>query len=347
MGARQVGKTFAMRWLGEQSFGGSVYCNFELDPGLRDFFDGSLEPKDLLKNLAIHLGKPIEAGRTLLIFDEVQECPRALTALKYFAESAPEYHVIAAGSLLGLKTQRAASFPVGKVEFLRLHPLTFFEFLAALGEGALGELARNSTDLKTLAKPFHERLLEHLRTYFFVGGMPEVVAHYCAARDYSAARAIQAQIVTAYLLDVSKHAAATDIPKILRIWEQLPGQLAKEQKRFLFNALAKSARAREYESALQWLVDADLVLRVQHVTAGRVPLVSYANINQFKLYPLDVGLLGAQSNLSVQNLVLGKGAFTELKGALTECYVAQELRASGKEAYYWTSCWRSSKSAGI
>lgn len=338
MGARQVGKTYALNWLKKKEFNNGLYVNFEEHPEAKGFFDGKLDPHSLIENLSILFHQKVDPGRTLVVFDEIQECPRALTALKYFYEKAPSYHIAAAGSLLGVKMSKASSFPVGKVDFLNMHPLTFLEFIQAVGERDLARTLESVVDFSPLPTPFHEHLNRLLKSYFFVGGMPEAVLHFIEKRDFEETRKIQKDILTAYQLDISKHAAPHDIQKIFRIWDSIPAQLAKDNRRFIFSALAHSARAREYESALQWLIDAGLVIKVENLSAARVPLSSYANRTQFKLFVFDVGLLGAMARLSSETVVLGEGIFTEFKGTFVENFVAQELSSrSAIKPYYWTS----------
>ena len=338
MGARQVGKTYALNWLKEEKFENGLFVNFEEHPEAKGFFDGKLDPHSLIEKLGIFFRQKVTPGETLIVFDEIQECPRALTALKYFCEKAPTYHIAAAGSLLGVKISKESGFPVGKVDFLNMHPLTFFEIMKAIGEGNLIKMVEETTGFSPLPTPFHERLNELLKSYFFVGGMPEAVFYFNETREFDGVRKIQKDILTAYQLDISKHAAGHDIQKIFTLWENIPSQLAKDNRRFIFSALVRSARAREYETAMQWLIDAGLVIKVENLSAARIPLASYASRNQFKLFMLDVGLLGAMARLSSQTVVLGEGVFTEFKGAFVENFVAEELSSQADiKPYYWTS----------
>ena len=337
LGARQVGKTFSLKWLGEKHFNNFIYFNFEEDKHLKSLFEDSLAPETITRNLSLYAKQKVEDNRTLIIFDEIQECPRALTALKYFCEKRPSLHIAAAGSLLGLKVPKESGFPVGKVDFLRITPMTFLEFLRAQNEDELIGLVTSLDIASPIPDAFHLRLNDFLKIYFFVGGMPEAVQEYIKTKDFESVRKIQQNILMSYELDISKHARGQDIQRIFRIWEYLPKQLAKENRRFIFTALAPSARAREYESAMQWLVDAGLVVRVSNISAGRLPLSGYENPNHFKLYTLDVGLLAALAKLSSQTLVLGEGIFTEFKRAFTENFVAQELVARQIKPFYWKS----------
>lgn len=261
-----------------------------------------------------------------------------MNALKYFQEEANEFHVAAAGSLLGVKLSVPKSFPVGKVNFLSLHPMTFLEFLDALGEGRYRALLENLRDWEPLPRPFHEELVQLLRKYYCVGGMPEAVGCYAGTKDIAEVRKIQKEIITSYALDFAKHTPASDIPKLSHVWESIPVQLARENKKFLFSAIRKSARAREYENALLWLEDAGLIIRAFMTATARLPLNGYADRSAFKVYALDVGLLCAMAGLTADLLARGDRLFTEFKGALVENYVAQELRAaSNTDLFYWKS----------
>lgn len=337
-GARQVGKTYSLKHFGKSSYEKTAYLNFEKDEKLAQYFEGTLDPKQLIKILSIHTEVEIEPGRTLLIFDEIQECPKALNSLKYFCEEANEYHVVAAGSLLGVKTTGEKGFPVGKVNFLHVYPLTFFEFLSALGHEKAREFLEKYNSYEPLPNPLHEKLLQLLKIYFFVGGMPEAVAEYVKSESLNVVREIQLEILSAYEKDFAKHAPASEIMKITTVWKQIHRQLAKENKKFIFAAIRKSARGRDYEEAIQWLSDAGLIHKSYLVESPKFPLSAYADTNVFKIFLADVGLLGAQSSLSPQTIIDGDLLFTEFKGALTENYVAQELIATKhKQPYYWAS----------
>lgn len=335
-GARQVGKTYAMKHFGQTSYEKVAYLNFEKDEKLEAYFESTLEPKELIKIIGIHTGVDIEPANTLIIFDEVQECPRALNSLKYFCEEANEYHIVAAGSLLGVKTKGEKGFPVGKVNFLHLHPLTFFEFLSALGHEKYRLFLEDVNE--PIPIPLHENLLQLLRLYFFIGGMPEAVAEYVKTEKLGVVRDVQLEILSAYERDFSKHAPPHEIMKIMTVWKQVHRQLAKENKKFIFAAIRKSARGRDYEEAIQWLTDAGLIHKSYLVKSPKFPLSAYASNDIFKIFLVDVGLLGAQSNLSPQIILEGDVLFTEFKGALTENYVAEELiAAKNRDIYYWES----------
>jgi predicted AAA+ superfamily ATPase len=337
-GARQVGKTHALKHFGKTSYEKMAYLNFEKDEKLGQYFEGTLDPKRLIQTIGIHTEIDIEPNNTLLIFDEVQECPKALNSLKYFCEEANEYHVAAAGSLLGVKTAGEKGFPVGKVNFLHLYPLTFFEFLSAIGHEKTRAFLENYSTYEPIPTPLHENLIQLLKIYFFIGGMPEVVAEYAKNEKLTVAREIQLEILSAYERDFAKHAPPQEIMKITTVWKQVHRQLAKENKKFIFATIRKSARGRDYEDAIQWLSDAGLIHKSYLVESPKFPLSAYAENHIFKIFLADVGLLGAQSNLSSQILIDGNLLFTEFNGALTENYVAQELIASKrKEPYYWAS----------
>ena len=337
-GARQVGKTYALKHFGQNSYEKVAYLNFEKEEKLAQYFKDTLDPKQLIKILSIHTEVNIEPQNTLLIFDEIQECPKALNSLKYFCEESNEYHIIAAGSLLGVKIGREKGFPVGKVNFLNLHPLTFFEFLSALGQKKLRSFLEEYQNYEPFPEPIHEKLLQLLKVYFFVGGMPEAVFEYAQSERLDTVREIQLEILDAYERDFAKHAPLSEIMKITTVWKQVHRQLAKENKKFIFAAIRKSARERDYEEAIQWLLDGGLIHKSHLVKAPKFPLSAYASTNIFKLFLLDVGLLGAQSNLSPQVIIDGNVLFTEFKGALTENYIAQELTATkNAPLYYWAS----------
>ena len=337
-GARQVGKTYALKHFGQTSYEKIAYLNFEKDEKLGQYFEGTLDPKQIIKILSIHTEVDIEPRRTLLILDEIQECLKALNSLKYFCEEANEYHVVAAGSLLGVKTAREKGFPVGKVNFLHMYPLTFFEFLSALGQEKTCLFLKEHHTYEPIPNPMHEKLIQLLKLYFFIGGMPEAVAEYAKTENLNIIREIQSEIINSYEKDFAKHAPPNEIMKITTVWKQVHRQLAKENKKFIFAAIRKSARGRDYEEAIQWLSDAGLIHKSYLVESPKFPLSAYADNNIFKIFLFDVGLLGAQSNLSPQVIIDGDLLFTEFKGALTENYVAQELIASRhQEPYYWAS----------
>ncbi len=335
-GARQVGKTWILKEFGRKYFDDVCYVNFESATPLKTIFDGEISVERIVDSLSVHNKKRVLPEKTLIIFDEVQEVPRALTSLKYFAEEAPEYAVCCAGSLLGVALHQGTSFPVGKVDFLALAPLSFREFLLANSEELLVE-----SMLKSLAgqEAFSERLTEYLKTYFCVGGMPAAVQKWVDTHDYYAVEEVQRQLLTAYEDDFSKHAPKNLIAKIRYVWQSIPAQLAKENKKFIYGLVREGARAREYEDALMWLNDTGLIRRVYRVTKPALPLNAYTDLQAFKIYLLDVGLLRTMSGLSVQIILEGNRLFEEFKGSLTEQYALQEMSLIPHitSLCYWTS----------
>lgn len=347
MGARQVGKTWLMEDFAKKQYPeDTVSINLMKSERLRKRFeDVDLDPKTITAMISIETGKKIVPGKTLLIIDEIQEAPRALTALKFFNEDMPELAVMAAGSLLGLAINRKkkkdndkqtakASFPVGKVEFLDVPPMTFEEFLLAVGEEKKCEVLRDR-DWKMI-NLFHDNFRELLKKYYFVGGMPEAVLEYQMQNDFVAVRQVQKAIIQAYDADFAKHADGAMLNKIRLLWGSLPSQLAKENKKFIYTALREGARAREYEAALEWLDDAGMIRILKNVSVPLLPLVGYEEFGSFKLYAHDVGLLGAMADLPQQILLEESTIFTHFKGALTEQFVAEELSAYGVESCYWS-----------
>lgn len=337
-GARQVGKTFALKYFGKTSYAKVAYLNFERDESLRSFFVRQLGPKELIPLLSIHLGIDIQAADTLLIFDEVQNCPEALNSLKYFCEEMPEQHVVAAGSLLGVLTAGGKGFPVGKVNFLHVYPMTFFEFIEALGEKPLRDYLEQLTTLTPLPDAFHEKLMSYLRLYIYIGGMPEAVLQYVNSKNLNLVREVQLEILSSYERDFAKHVPLHEQMKIQTVWGQIHSQLAKEVKKFVFASIRKSARGRDYELALEWLINAGLIHKSCCLELPHRPLSTSADPQAFKVFLFDVGLLGAQSKLAQRTILEPDALFVEFKGALTENFVAQELVASGRDKlFYWTS----------
>ena len=335
-GARQVGKTWLMKEFASTEYQSCAYINFDNNARMQELFTGDLNVERLITALQIEAGVRIEAGNTLLVFDEVQEVPRALTSLKYFCENAPQYHVVAAGSLLGVALHPGTSFPVGKVDFLDLYPLDFCEFMLATGNETLVQLLQ-SLDF-ALIRSFKSRYVDLLKQYCYVGGMPEVVAHFSVSADYPAVREVQKKILLAYEQDFSKHAPHEAVPRIRMVWASIPAQLAKENRKFIYGLIRQGARARDYELAMSWLLDCGLVYKVGRVAKPEMPLMAYQDFDAFKLFVLDVGLLAALSNLDAASLLQGSQIFTEFKGTLTEQYVLQELKASGQiQPFYWSA----------
>ena len=332
-GARQVGKTWLMKTFGEKAFKQVVYLNFESSERLKNLFVADFNIKRILSVIEIESGQKIDVENCLLIFDEVQEAEKGLTALKYFYEQAPEYFIIAAGSLLGISLQKNNSFPVGKVDFLQLFPLSFMEFLANTGEEMLAKEIENKK--WEVVSTFHEKLVEKLRLYYFIGGMPEVVANYIENNDLKAVRNIQQKIIAGYENDFAKHAPNEIVPKIKMVWQSLISQLAKENRKFIYGQIKKGARAKDFEMAINWLVDAGLILKVNRIEKPTLPLNAYADFDSFKLFLLDIGLLNAIGNMDEKILLEKNNILTEFKGALTEQYVCQELKIK-TALYYWS-----------
>lgn len=337
-GARQVGKTYVLKEFAAGEYRHSVYLNFEMDPRLRDFFQGRLDPRQIIDKLSIYTESRIGAEDSLIIFDEIQECPEALNSLKYFQELTPEYHVVAAGSLLGTMLGKATHFPVGKVSFLALLPMSFGEFLEGIGRASLRGLLEQKQDFTPLEAGFHEDLLGLLKTYYFVGGMPEAVVRYSETGDLGKARLVQTEILGAYDRDLAKHTTKAEAMKNSRVWSALPAQLGRENKKFRFAAVADHARARDYMDSVQWLVNAGLAHKCHSLKTPKLPLAGYREESSFKLYMLDVGLLGARLGLSEKTVIEGNRLFQEYNGAFVENYAAQELLAAGNgELHFWTS----------
>ena len=335
-GARQVGKTWAMKHFGEQSFEQVAYINFDNNPRMKTLFSGDYDINRLILGLKIESGVDIQAHNTLIIFDEVQEVPQALSSLKYFYENAPEFYIVSAGSLLGVSLHHQVSFPVGKVDFLPLYPMDFHEFLRAMGKQDLVELL-NLKDW-SLISAMKSRYIELLRQYYFVGGMPEAVKVFIEAQNFDAVRQVQKNLLMAYEQDFSKHIRdGQTVQKVRSIWHSIPEQLAKENKKFIYANLQKGARSKDYEIALQWLKDSGLVHSVPRIKKPHLPLSAYQD-NAFKLYGLDIGLLSAQSHLDASILLDGSRIFSEFKGALTEQYVLQQLIANqDNPVFYWAT----------
>lgn len=337
-GARQVGKTYLVEVFAKSEYPHFASFNFDEDPGLKTLFEHELTPTSLLQKLEIYCEKKIQPEQSLIFFDEIQTCTRALSSLKYFQEKMPNYHIIAAGSLLGIKLEKKDSFPVGKVNFLNLYPLSFFEFLDSVGKNSLRTYLENKTSWEPIEEIFHQQLLELLKQYMVIGGMPEVVARFADHHDFQKVRILQNEILKTYEFDFVKHAEKNDVMKISLLWDSVPKQLAKENKKFMFSVVRESARARDYETAIQWLTDSGLIHKVVHTETIRLPLKAYAQEKNFKVYALDVGLLSARVGLNPKILLEENKLFVEYKGTLTENFVAQELiQKHNSDLYYWTS----------
>lgn len=323
MGARQVGKTWLMKEFGKTHYEKTAYISFYNNKRMDDVFQADFDIKRILMNLNIESGVTITPGDTLIILDEIQDSPKVLESLKYFCEEAPQYHVVAAGSLLGVTIHEGVSYPVGKVDLLDLYPLNFREFLYAMDEQSLADAL--ATKDYALIDNFSEKYLFWLKNYYYVGGMPAVVDEFRQNRDYAEVRQIQNDIVRQYEGDFGKHVDARTLPRIRLVWDSVPLQLAKENKKFFFGQIKKGARSSEYEIAIQWLVDCGLIYKVNRVNEPNMPLKAYKSMNAYKLFVLDVGLLGAMSELEAESILEGNDIFIEFKGALTEQYVLQQL----------------------
>lgn len=335
-GARQVGKTWLMKEFGKQAYADTVYINFDSNSRMADLFSADLDTDRLIMGLELYAGRKINSENTLLIFDEVQEVPRALASLKYFYENAPQYHIVCAGSLLGIALHPGTSFPVGKVDFLKLQPLSFSEFLMATGNERFAELLKKQ-DYEMITS-FKQTYIDALKHYYFVGGMPEAVQSFAENKDFNEVRAIQKRILVAYEQDFSKHAPNEIVPKIRMLWNSIPSQLARENKKFIYGLVREGGRAREYETAIMWLSDCGLVHKVSRVNAAGIPLKAYVDLKAFKLFIVDVGLLGCMTGLRQRTLLDGDDLFVEFKGALTEQYVCQQLKTiEDLGVYYYTN----------
>ena len=335
-GARQVGKTWLMQEFGKQAYTDTVYINFDSNPQMTELFANDLNTDRLIMGLELFAGRKINPDNSLLIFDEVQEVPRALTSLKYFYENAPQYHIVCAGSLLGIALHQGTSFPVGKVNFLKLYPLSFKEFLMATDKERFAELL-DKRDFRMITS-FKQTYIDALKHYYFVGGMPEGVQSFAENKDFNEVREIQKRIILAYEQDFSKHAPNHIVPKIRMLWNSIPSQLAKENKKFIYGLVREGARAKDYETAIMWLSDCGLVHKVSRVNGAGVPLRAYEDLKVFKLFMVDVGLLGCMAGLGQRTLLDGNDLFVEFKGALTEQYVCQQLKTiQDLDIYYYTN----------
>lgn len=335
-GARQVGKTWIMKEFGRLYFDNTVYINFDRERRLHDMLEEGLDPKRLITAIGALSGEKIVPEKTLIILDEIQEEPRALSALKYFCEEAPEYVIVSAGSLLGVALHEGTSFPVGKVDILKLYPLSFIEFLMALGKEDIADIIKEK-DI-SLITSMKAILIEELKTYYIVGGMPEAVNCFVNKRDLNEVREVQEHLLDYYRQDFSKHAPVSLVPRLNQVWESIPAQLSKENRKFIYGQIEKGARAKDFELAIQWLSDCGLIHLVHRVKKPGIPLKTYQEMNAFKIYFNDIGLLAALGELPVSAFVDGNELFTEFKGALTEQYVLQQLISVNKvKAYYYSA----------
>lgn len=335
-GARQVGKTWLMMEFGRQYYDDVIYINFEANAQMSELFAADLNTDRLLMGLELYAGRRIDPERALIIFDEVQEVPKALSGLKYFYENAPQYHILCAGSLLGVALHEGTSFPVGKVDFLRLFPMSFKEFLMGVGSERFAQLLEKQDN--QLIASFGQTYIDALKQYFFVGGMPEAVQCFSENKDFNEVRKIQQRILAAYEQDFSKHAPNDMVPKIRMLWNSVPSQLAKENKKFVYGLVREGARAKDYETAILWLTDCGLVHKVNRVNTPHLPLKAYEDLKAFKLFVLDIGLLGCMTGLRQNTLLDKNDLFTAFKGALTEQYVLQQLAANPNlNIFYYTN----------
>ena len=338
-GARQVGKTWILQEFGKENFDDVLYINFENAGNIANLFDGNIEPNRIIEYLSALNHKKIEPEKTLIIFDEIQELPRALTSLKYFAEQTPEYAICCAGSLLGVFLHDKVSFPVGKVDFLELQPLDFEEFLIANGEKALIDIIR-ANKLEQLPDLITDNLKYYLKKYFVIGGMPRAVKTWIEEKDFELVENVQKGILEAYERDFSKHTDSSTATKIQYVWDSIPSQLAKENRKFIYGVVRDGARAREYENSINWLKDTGLIRVVNRVKCGdKQPLKAYADLKAFKIYLLDVGLLRVLCELPYETIIEGDAIYNEFNGLLTEQFVLQELKNIKKvnTVYYWSN----------
>lgn len=335
-GARQVGKTWLMKEFGSVCYENTVYINFDKNKTMKELFSRDLDVFRIIKGIEIVYGAKIDPVNTLLIFDEVQEVPEALSSLKYFYENAPQYQIVAAGSLLGVALHHGTSFPVGKVDFMDLYPLSFKEFLCAVNKENLARLlTEKDFEMVSILK---DEYISLLKEYYYIGGMPEAVNDYSVNGDFSRVREIQKTILTAYELDFSKHAPSNEIPRIRMLWNSIPSQLAKDNKKFIYGLIREGARAKEYETALLWLIDCGLAHKLSRVSKPGMPLKAYEDMKAFKLFMTDIGLLSCLAELDTVTLINGNDVFTEFKGALTEQFVLQQLKTlENIPLYYWTN----------
>jgi len=335
-GARQVGKTWLMQEFGKKYYEQVAYINFDVDVKSREIFDVDYDTERLIMDIGLATKTKINAENTLIIFDEIQECPRALTSLKYFRENAPQYDIIVAGSLLGVACHEGTGFPVGKVSFMNLFPLSFEEFLLAMGEERFVELL-NKKDFKTI-KLFNNKYEKLLKQYCYAGGMPEIVQDFVENKDFESVRNLQKEILSAYEEDFTKHIPTNTVAKIRLLWKSIPAQLSKENKKFIYGAAKEGARARDFEAALSWLINSGLVYRVNKITKPDLPITAYEDFNSFKLFVLDVGLLGAMTDLQADTIIDGNRIFEEFKGAIAEQYVLQQFKTiKDLPVFYWSN----------
>jgi predicted AAA+ superfamily ATPase len=336
-GARQVGKTYLLKEFAKREYTDCAYFNFEQNPELGTLFESSLNPEILIESLSAFIGRKIEPGSTLIFLDEIQVFSRAVTSLKYFCEQAPEYHVVSAGSLLGVSVGKSAGFPVGKVNFMTLYPMSFFEYLAAMGNSMMLELIEEKKPSEPLPDMFHEKITRLFKYYLYIGGMPEAVQDYITNKDIKNVRRIQKDILNAYERDFSKYSSPSEAIRVSEIWRSIPAQLARENKKFKYSDVRKGGRASRFESAIEWLRKAGLIYVVNNIKTPKLPLIGYVDHGKFKIYMLDSGLLGAMLDAPSQAIILEDKLFSEYNRAFTENYVAGELIGGSGDIFYWTS----------
>jgi predicted AAA+ superfamily ATPase len=337
-GARQVGKTYLVSEFAENEYSDFIYLNFEENPELIELFSGSLNVDNIIQNISLYFGRKIVSENTLIFFDEIQNAPSALTSLKYFYEQASEFNIIAAGSLLGVSIGKPTSFPVGKVNFLRLYPMNFYEFLIALGEELLAEMLVSITEPSTLQDVIHNKFLKYFKLYLYIGGMPEAVSSYAVEEDIAKVREVQMELLDSYERDFSKYADKKQAIKTKEVWSSIPYQLAKEKKKFKYSNVKAKARAAQYEQTIEWLKGAGVINVCYNISVPKLPLPGYADRTKFKIYLFDTGLLGAMLDLTSAMIIEPEAIFKDYNGAFIENFVAQELIAGGeRELFYWTS----------
>ncbi len=337
-GARQVGKTYLLKEFGNNEYNDCAYFNFEKNPDLDSLFKSSLDSVTMIESLELFIGRKINPVSTLIFFDEIQASPRAVTSLKYFYEETPNYHIVSAGSLLGVSVTRESSFPVGKVNFMMLYSLSFFEYLSAIGEKTLVKYLNEKKDCLQVQNIIHEKLIKYYKMYLFLGGMPEVIQNYLNNNDIKEVRTIQNEILNAYKRDFSKYTTSSEAVKISEIWNSIPLQLAKENKKFKYSEVVKGGRTSRFESAIEWLRKAGLIYIVNNIKTPKLPLSGYEDRAKFKIYMLDSGLLGAMLSIHSNLIVNNNKLFSEYNGAFIENYVATELTKAGyEELFYWSS----------
>ena len=337
-GARQVGKTYLINEFARSEYSNYIYLNFEQNPDLKTLFKGNLSPQNIINNISLYIGEKINSLDTLIFFDEIQAAPESITSLKYFYEQSPDYHIISAGSLLGVSVGKQSSFPVGKVNFMKLYPMSFAEYLIAIGEELLVDRLIKDNNIDPLPEIIHEKLLNLLKMYLYLGGMPEVLQSYLDSKDIALARKIQREILEAYSRDFSKYTGKSQTIKTSELWNSIPYQLAKENKKFKYSDVRKNARASIFEQTIEWLKKAGLINVAYNISVAKLPLSGYADYLKFKIYLLDTGLLGAMLDITMDIIIKGSELFSEYNGAFIENFVANELTVMGnRELFYWTS----------